>query len=299
MFAEVAGGLLSGSLALIADAGHMLTDAASIGLALGALHFSSRAASAERTFGFRRLEILAALINALTLWLIAGWVAYEAYHRFRDVPEVEGGLMLAVGSIGLVVNIVAAWILHGSAEHSVNVEGAFQHVMADLLGSVGVVVSGILVWAFGWSLADPIISVVIGALIVLSTWRLLGKVIHILLEGVPEHIDVYRLCHEMEEVEGVVVIHDIHVWSLAPGYDVMTAHIIVDPGLDTDGVANVQRKLRRIATGDYGIDHITIQLETSPDGCTEQDHVDHLHARSSSEYAAFLKFPLMKERKHG
>ncbi len=299
MFAEVVGGILSGSLALIADAGHMLTDAASIGLALGALHFSSRAPSAERTFGYRRLEILAALINALTLWLIAGWVAFEAYHRVQEVPDVEGGLMLAVGSIGLVVNIAAAWILHGSAEHSVNVEGAFQHVMADLLGSVGVVISGILVWAFGWTLADPIISVVIGGLIVLSTWRLLGKVIHILLEGVPEHIDVYRLCHEMEGVDGVVVIHDIHVWSVAPGYDVLTAHVIVDPEFDVEGIADVRRRLRQIATGDYGINHITIQMETRPEGCTEQDHVDHLHARSSSEYTAFLKFPLMKERKNG
>ena len=296
MFAEVAGGLLSGSLALIADAGHMLTDAASIGLALGALHFSSRAASAERTFGYRRVEILAALLNALTLWLIAGWVAFEAYDRFQDVPDVEGGLMLAVGSVGLVVNIVAAWILHGSAEHSVNVEGAFQHVMADLLGSVGVVISGILVWAFGWSLADPILGVVIGGLILLSTWRLLGKVIHILLEGVPEHIDVYRLCHSMEEVEGVVHIHDIHVWSVAQGYDVMTAHIIVDPELDAESLTSVRRRLRQIASSKFGIHHITIQLETRPEGCTEQDHVDHLHARSSREYLELFKIPLMKER---
>ena len=158
MFVEVVGGILSGSLALLADAGHMLTDAASIGLALVALHFSNRAASAERTFGYRRLEILAALVNALTLWLIAGGVVVEAYRRFMDVPDVEGGLMLSVGSIGLLVNIAAAWILHKSAEHSVNVEGAFRHVIADgicrccrvryslLLGSVGVVVSSAGQW---------------------------------------------------------------------------------------------------------------------------------------------------------
>ena len=145
MIAEVVGGILSGSLALLADAGHMLTDAASIALALGAMHFASKAASVERTFGYHRLEILAALLNALTLWLIAGWVIIEAYNRFLDVPDVEGGLMLTVGAVGLIVNVAAAWILHSSAEHSVNVEGAFQHVMADLLGSVGVVISGILV----------------------------------------------------------------------------------------------------------------------------------------------------------
>ena len=260
MFAEVIGGLLSGSLALIADAGHMLTDAASIALALVALHFASRPESAQRTFGYQRLEILAALLNALTLWLIAGWVVYEAYHRFMDVPDVKGGLMLSVGLGGLVVNIAAAWILHRSAEHSVNVEGAFQHVMADLLGSVGVVVSGVLVWAFGWTLADPILSVVIGVLILLSTWRLLGKVIHVLLQGTPEHIDVYHLCSEMEDVEGVTLIHDVHVWSLSPGYDVFTAHILVDPAFQDD-LTELRRRLREIVAHDFGIQHVTLQLE--------------------------------------
>lgn len=288
MFAEVIGGILSGSLALIADAGHMLTDAASIALALVALHFASRPESAERTFGYQRLEILAALLNALTLWLIAGWVVYEAYHRFMDVPDVEGRLMLAVGSGGLVVNIAAAWILHRSAEHSVNVEGAFQHVMADLLGSVGVVVSGILVWAFGWTLADPILSVVIGVLILLSTWRLLGKVIHVLLEGTPEHIDVYHLCSEIEEVEGVTLIHDIHVWSLSPGYDVLTAHILVDPAFQQDDLTTLRRRLRAIAAHDFGIQHVTMQLEYSPEGCTEHHHVDHLLARRTGEHLPFM-----------
>ena len=282
MFAEVVGGILSGSLALIADAGHMLTDAASIALALVAMHFAGKAASAERTFGYHRLEILAALLNALTLWLIAAWVAIEAYDRFREVPDVEGGLMLTVGSIGLIVNIVAAWILHGSAEHSVNVEGAFQHVMADLLGSVGVVISGILVWAFGWTLADPILSVIIGILILLSTWRLLAKVVHVLLEGVPEHIDVYKLCNEIEEVEGVTLIHDIHVWTIAPGYDALTAHVLTDPEYSGDNL-ELQRRLREIASHDFGIEHVTIQVEPSPEGCTEHHHVDHLYARTAAE----------------
>ena len=282
MFAEVIGGILSGSLALIADAGHMLTDAASIGFALVALHFASKPASAERTFGYHRLEILAALANALTLWLIAGWVAFEAFHRFRDLQEVEGGLMLAIGSIGLVVNIIAAWILHRSAEHSVNVEGAFAHVMADLLGSVAVVVSGVLVWAFGWHVSDPILSVLIAVLILLSTWRLLGKVINVLLQGVPENVDVYKLCSEMEETPGVVVIHDVHVWNLAPGYDVLTAHVIIDPELSIAESEALNQQLRTIAGDKFGIEHITLQLETSPKGCTENHHVDHLHAREGT-----------------
>ena len=279
MFAEVIGGILSGSLALIADAGHMLTDAASIGLALVAMQFATRAASAERTFGFHRLEILAALLNALTLWLIAAWVVVEAFQRLQDVPEVEGLLMLSVGTVGLIVNVLAAWILHSSSEHSLNVEGAFQHVMADLLGSVGVVISGTLVWAFGWTLADPIVSVVIAVLILLSTWRLLAKVVHVLLEGVPEHVDVFRLCSKMEDVEGVVLVHDIHVWTIAQGYDALNAHVLVDRELPPGELDPVLRRLRKIASQDFGIQHITIQIEQSLEGCTEHHHVDHLHAR--------------------
>jgi cobalt-zinc-cadmium efflux system protein len=276
MFAEIIGGILSGSLALMADAGHMLTDAASIGLALVALHFSNRPASARRTFGYRRLEILAALLNAVTLWLIAGWVVFEAYHRFTVLPDVKGEVMLTVGSIGLVVNLIAARILHRSAGHSVNVEGAYQHVMADLLGSIGVVVSGILVWGFNWKIADPIVSVIIGILILVSSWRLLGKVIHVLLEGVPQHIDIRRLCRQMEDVPGVGSIHDIHVWSLASDYDVLTAHVLVDPGIED--MVFIRNQLREIASRDFGIRHVTIQLEDTAEGCPDEDH--HVGGRS-------------------
>ncbi len=270
MIAEIIGGIISGSLALLADAGHMLTDAASIGLALVAHHFSTRPASARRTFGYRRLEILAALLNAVTLWLIAAWVVYEAYHRFTVMPDVKGEVMLTVGSIGLVVNLVAAWILHGSAGHSVNVEGAYQHVMADLLGSVGVVVSGILVWGFNWKIADPVVSVIIGILILVSSWRLLGKVIHVLLEGVPQHIDIRSLCRRMEEVTGVGSIHDIHVWSLASDYDVLTAHVLVDPEIEDMGF--IRNRLREIASRDFGIRHVTLQLEDTAEGCPNENH---------------------------
>lgn len=270
MIAEIIGGIISGSLALLADAGHMLTDAASIGLALIALHFSARPASARRTFGYRRLEILAALVNAVTLWLIAAWVVYEAYHRFTVMPDVRGEIMLSVGSVGLVVNLVAAWILHRSAGHSVNVEGAYQHVVADLLGSVGVVVSGILVWGFNWKLADPILSVIIGILILVSSWRLLGKVIHVLLQGVPQHVDIGRLCKKMGEVVGVGSIHDIHVWSLASDYDVLTAHVLVDPEVEDESF--IRNRLREIASRDFGIRHVTLQLEDTAEDCIDENH---------------------------
>ncbi|WP_420463407.1 cation diffusion facilitator family transporter [Candidatus Palauibacter sp.] len=277
MFVEVVGGILSGSLALIADAGHMLTDAASIGLALFAVHFATRAASVERTFGYHRLEILAALINALTLWLISAWVIFEAYHRFQEIPEVEGGLMLIVGTLGLLANLAAAWVLHRSAKHSVNVEGALAHVIADLLGSVAVIISGVLVWAFEWHISDPILSVLIGVLILLSTWRLLAKVVHVLLEGTPKHVDVYRLCHEIEDLEGVTVIHDVHVWTLAPGYDALTAHVLVDPEHERD-TSNLLHEIQEIAYNKFNVQHITVQLEGTASSCREDHHVDHLVA---------------------
>ena len=277
MFVEVVGGVLSGSLALIADAGHMLTDAASIGLALFAVHFAMRAASVERTFGYHRLEILAALINALTLWLISAWVIFEAYHRFREIPEVEGGLMLIVGTLGLLANLAAAWVLHRSAKHSVNVEGALAHVIADILGSIAVIVSGVLIWAFDWYISDPILSVLIGILILLSTWRLLAKVVHVLLEGTPEHVDVYKLCHRIEDLEGVTVIHDVHVWTLAPGYDALTAHVLVDPEHEGN-TSNLLRQIQDIAYNEFNLQHITVQVEASAKRCNEDHHVDHLVA---------------------
>ena len=275
MVVEIIGGVLSGSLALIADAGHMLTDAAAIGLALAAMHFATRAASARRTFGYHRLEILAALVNALALGGISVWVMIEAYHRFTRIPEVEGGLMLVVGSIGLVVNVAAARVLHRSVKHSINVEGAFQHVIADLLGSVAVVVSGLLIWAFGWHIADPILSVLIGILILFNTWRLLAKVVHILLEGAPEHIDLYALGNRIEMVEGVAGIHDVHCWTLAPGYDALSAHVTVEPGFRERAGHNddLLNRLRDIAYNEFKIQHVTIQIEDSADNCNEDHQV--------------------------
>ena len=172
MVAEIVGGLLSGSLALLADAGHMATDAGAIAMALFAMWMANREASTERTYGYYRTEVLAAMLNALALWLIVGWIMYEAVERFgHHGGEIEGWSVLFVGLGGLIVNLITVWILHRSAEHSINAEGAFQHVLADLLGSVGVVVSAILVITLGWAIADPILSVVIGLLIMLSSWR--------------------------------------------------------------------------------------------------------------------------------
>ena len=280
MVAEVIGGLLSGSLALLADAGHMLTDAAAISMALGAMWLAGKASSVQRTFGYHRTEVLAALINTLALWVIAGWIVLEAYHRFtiEVTEEIDGLTVLLVGIGGLLVSLAAAWILHRSSKHSMNVKGAMQHVIADLLGSVGVVISAILIMTLDWTIADPILSVVIAVLILYNTRRLLYTIVNVLLEGTPEHIDVYKLCSDIEDVEGVTLIHDVHVWTLTSQVEAFTAHILVDPSWQGDP-ALVLERIEDIVHKEFGINHATIQLERSASNCTEDHHVEHLMAR--------------------
>ena len=281
MIAELIGGILSGSLALLADAGHMVTDAMAIALALFALWIGDRVEDAGRTYGFRRAEVLAAAINAISLWIIVAWIFFEAYHRLRGIEEIhiEGPLMLIIGTLGLLVNIAAAWILHRNSEHSLNVEGAFWHVMGDLMGSVGVVISGIIIITTGWVLIDPILSVLIGLLILWSSWGLAKKVLVVLLEGVPQHIDVEKLCDEIEDLPHVTLVHDVHVWTIASGYESMTAHVLVDPDLAKEDTEALLRTIRHIAREEHGIHHLTVQIEQSVSGCTEDHLVSYLLAR--------------------
>lgn len=283
MVAEVIGGIFSGSLALLADAGHMLTDAAAILMALIAMWIANRPASVERTFGYHRTEILAALANTFSLWIIAAYIGYEAYHRaFLETPSIDGWWVLGIGTGGLLVNLLAAWILHGSSEHSLNVEGAMQHVIADLLGSVAVVVSAILILTLKDEIGDtiyivdPILSVVIALLIIWNTRHLIARVTNVLLQGAPEHIDVYQLCYDIEEVEGVTLIHDVHVWTITQGNEVFTTHVLMDPSYHEDDQLPLER-IKAIVHG-YGIGHATIQLERSVAGCREEEfhHVGHL-----------------------
>ena len=281
MVAEVIGGILSGSLALLADAGHMLTDAAAILMALIAIGIAQKEASVERTFGYHRTEILAALANTFALWAIAGWILFEAYHRTfgPEEAEVVGLPVLIVGIGGFLINLAAAWILHRSSGESLNVEGAFQHVIADLLGSVGVIVSAILIMVFEWHIADPILSVVIALLIVYNTRKLIVSILNVLLEGSPEHIDVYKLCSDLEEMEGVTLIHDVHVWTITSGNEAFTAHILLDPAYDGD-IDRLGVRMKDLLHNKYSIGHVTIQLEKSLEGCTEDHHVGHLLALS-------------------
>ena len=279
MIVEVLGGIFSGSLALLADAGHMLTDAASIALALVAVWIAGRPESIERTFGYQRTEVLAAAFNALSLWAIAAWIVWEAIERFVNHHEVhiEGGMMLIVGVIGLLVNIAAAFVLHSGSKHSLNVDGAFKHVMADLMGSVGVVISGVIVILTDWVLIDPILSIAIALLIVISSWRLVLRSVNVLLGGVPEHLDLYALCAELEDVPGVTLIHDVHVFTVTSNFDLMTAHILVDPDFG-EYEDEMLRQLRLIASERFGLQHVTFQLCRSATECSEQHHVGHLEA---------------------
>ena len=260
MVVELVGGFLANSLSLLADAGHMITDAGAIGLALLAMWIAGRPASIERTFGLHRTEVLAALANALALWLIAGLIFFESYRRFLDVPAVDGRLMLVVGGVGLLVNLAAAAVLRPSAKESLNVEGAFLHVVSDVLGSIAVVGAGLLILTTGWVLADPIFGAVIGLLIVISSARLLWKVLHVLMEGTPAHLDLHGLCQRLERLDGITGVHDIHAWSITTGYDALSAHVTADAAaLNNPG--QVLERLRNIASQEFGISHVTIQLE--------------------------------------
>jgi cobalt-zinc-cadmium efflux system protein len=274
MMAEFIGGVTAHSLALIADAGHMMADAVAIGLALLAMWIAARPASITRTFGFQRSEVLAALLNALSLWLITVWIFVEAYRRLMEPPEVQGLLMLAVGAGGLLVNLAVAWTLHRSARESLNVEGAFLHVLGDLLGSVAVVIASGLIALFGWFVVDPIFSFIIGGLILFSSGRLLWRVSHVLMEGTPLHVDLHELCRRLELEAGITGVHDIHAWSITTGYDAFSAHVTRD--LSTGETADqILSRLRDITSREFGITHSTIQLEESPEGCLEDHHIEH------------------------
>jgi cobalt-zinc-cadmium efflux system protein len=260
LVAEVLGGLLSGSLALLADAGHMLTDAGSLALSLFAIRMTRRPANAEKTYGYVRLEILAALVNGAALLLIAGFIVVEAWQRLRNPVEVRGSIMLAVAAVGLCVNVVGARLLHAHAHDNLNVRGAYLHVLGDLLGSLGAIAAGIVILTTGWTPADAIISVVIAALILISAWRLVREATDVLLEAAPPHIDVEDVVRELRDLQGLDQVHDVHVWTLTSGFVALSAHGVVDdPSDHTRVLDEVQRRMKA-----RGIEHVTFQIELRP-----------------------------------
>ncbi|CDM66690.1 cation diffusion facilitator family transporter [Pyrinomonas methylaliphatogenes] len=258
-FAEAIGGWWTGSLALLADAGHMLTDIAAIALALFAAWFGARPANSRKTYGYYRLEILAAFINGIALVLISILILYEAYKRFLSPPEVKASVMIAIAIGGLVTNLFCAWLLHGEHEHDLNVRGAWLHIIGDALGSVGAIIAGALMLARNWWIADPLFSILITLLIIWSAWRLIREATDVLLEGTPAHINLAAVEEAILETEGVTDVHDLHVWTITSGREALSAHVIHAEGISQP---ELLRALRAKLRTRFGIDHLTIQMET-------------------------------------
>jgi len=270
LVAEVVGGVLSNSLALLADAGHMLTDAGALGLSLFVAWFSRQRADDRKTYGYLRWEILAALINGASLLLISGWITWEALLRLRNPEPTQGGLMLVVAVVGLAVNALAAWLLHPRGDTSLNMRGAYLHILGDLLASVGTVVAAIVIQYTGWLPADPIASLVTTLLIVRGAWTLVRESIDVLLEATPAHISCDDVRAALQAIPGVASVHDLHVWTVTSGVIAMSAHAVVPE----DG--NHQEVLEHAHTAmqPFGIGHITVQIERT--SLTHRER--HLHA---------------------
>ena len=259
LVAEVVGGLWTGSLALLADAGHMLTDVAGLGLALFAIRFAARPATPERTYGYYRVEILAALANAVALILISLYILFEAYQRFRSPPPVASGVMLAVAAVGLCVNIASVLILRRTSTESLNMKAAYFEVLSDMLTSIGVIVAGLIMLTTGWYYADPLVSAGIGLFILPRTWILLTEAVGVLLEGAPADINLATLRQAIGDIPGVASLHDVHVWTLTSGVHAMSAHVVLADGSTHDEV--LSRVHERITSG-FNISHLTVQVES-------------------------------------
>ena len=255
---EVIGGIASGSLALLADAGHMLSDAGALGLTLFAIRVARRRPTADRTYGYYRAEILAALVNGATLVAIALYIFVEAYERFRSPPDVQGALMLGVASGGLAVNVAGLWLLHGGREANLNVRGAWLHVLTDALGSMQAIVAGALIWQLGWNWVDPIASALIGLLVIYSSWSLIGQSVAVLMEGAPGNINVDDVRAALLDIPGVSSVHDLHVWTIASGFVALSAHVLCTDPERHDGILGLAQRL----LGErFGIRHTTIQID--------------------------------------
>lgn len=258
MVIELVGGWLANSLALMADAGHMLSDVGAIGLTMFALWFASRPATPAKTYGYLRIEILAALANGVALVVIALAIIWQAYQRFRSPQPVEAGLMLGVATAGITVNMLAAWMLHGASGHNLNIRGAYLHVLGDLASSVGVITGAILIITTGWSLVDPVISCLVAIIILIGSSRLLRESVDVLLEAVPGHIDLEALHRAIAEVPGVEAVHDLHVWTLTSGYFAMSGHALIRDPRDHQ---RVLEEIHARMHDQFGISHVTVQVE--------------------------------------
>jgi cobalt-zinc-cadmium efflux system protein len=270
MVIEVIGGLWTNSLALLSDAGHMLSDAAALGLSFLALTFGQRKATHSKTFGYKRFEILAAFLNGITLIAISLYIFWEAYHRIVDPPEVVSSGMLIISFIGLLVNIAAAYILmKGDKDENLNVRSAFLHVLGDMLGSVGAIVAALLIMFLGWGIADPIASIIVAVLIIISGWRVTKDSFHILMEGTPLNIDVAKVKETIMSVPDVKDVHDLHIWSITSDFPALSCHVVKEHDADYQ---EVLKRVKKVLHDEFHIHHTTIQVDEEPKGCQEEDH---------------------------
>jgi cobalt-zinc-cadmium efflux system protein len=270
---ELAGGLISNSLALIGDAGHMFTDTLALGLSLFALNLAKRPASQTKTYGFYRAEILAALINGTLLVLVSAYIFYEAYHRFVEPPEVRGSLMLTVAVIGLAANVVGISILRSASRGNLNVKGAFLHMWSDTVSSVGVIAAGIIILLTGRTIADPIISIIIGLLILRGAGGLVWESVNILLEAVPKHLDVGRINTEIRKIKGVNDVHDVHLWAITSGMYAISCHLLIEDQM-VSNCTQIVEEVNQTLSQKFGISHSTVQLE-----CEECENSPVCHIR--------------------
>ncbi|ALC92931.1 zinc transporter ZitB [Bacillus sp. FJAT-18017] len=271
MVIEVIGGILTNSLALLSDAGHMLSDAAALGLSFFAIKLGERSATQAKTYGYKRFEIIAAALNGLTLIAISIFIFIEAFERFSNPPEVQSMGMLIISTLGLLINIAAAFILmKGDKDENLNVRSAFLHVLGDMLGSAGAIVAALLMMFFGWGIADPIASVIVAVLIIISGWRVTKDSFHILMEGAPEQIDFESLRNALMQIPCVKDVHDLHIWSVTSGMPMLSCHVAIS----VEGVHDsVLRQAQSMLHDKFGIEHSTIQVEKADNGCANPHEV--------------------------
>jgi len=262
MFLEFFGGLITNSLALLSDSGHMLNDASSLALSLVAVWFATKPASPNKTYGFHRFEILAALLNGVTLFVVAGFIIVEAYGRFFEPPTVASGSMMLIACIGLLANVASAWSLmrKGDVKNNINLRSAYLHVLGDALGSVGAIVAGLVMMIFGWYIADPIISVLVALLILRGAWGIIKHTVHVLMEGTPITVNPSEVKAVLENIEGVINVHDLHIWTITSGLDSLSCHLLIEDQADDQRI--LQQAIQLIADR-FKIQHTTIQVETS------------------------------------
>ncbi len=261
---ELGGGLWTNSLALISDAGHMFSDVGAIGFSLAAVIWATRPPTPAKTYGYHRLEILAALINGLVLWVITAWIFIEAIQRLQTSPPVKSYPMLFIAVAGLVVNLTSAWILYPSQNRSINLRSAFLHLAADAVGSMAAIAASLAMLIKGWYWFDPLVSLFIGILIIAASWQLIQEATEILMESTPRHLDIQKVSQSLEQVHGVISIHDLHVWTIASGLYTLSVHAVVNGGQDHEAL---RCEMMKILKDEFGLEHTTIQIEKENFAC--------------------------------